>query len=51
MTSTYWCVWCGKRLEGEPVIDDNGEVVGWVFEHDDVDHEPAAAFDEEERPQ
>ncbi len=49
--SEYWCLWCGRRLEGEPIHNDEGELVGWVFVHDDIPHSADATFDEEERPQ
>jgi len=50
-TETYWCLWCGRMLVGEPVSDEDGELSGYVFVHDDVYHPEDATYDEEERPQ
>ena len=47
----YWCVFCGHLVVGEPVANEEGEVVGYVFVHDDVEHPVDATYDEESTPQ
>ncbi len=47
----YWCLWCCRFVVGDAVVDDDGDVTGFVFVHDDVPHPPDATYDEDDRPQ
>jgi len=49
--ASYWCLWCKRELAGEPVFDEDGELQGYVFVHDDVPHPVDATYDEEEHEQ
>ncbi len=48
---TYLCLWCGRELQGEPTANEDGELVGFVFKHDNVPHPDTATYDEENNPQ
>lgn len=50
MSRSYWCVICGREIEGKPADDDDPDGP-CIFTHDAINHPDNMRFDDEEATQ